>query len=95
MNPVEQLKNMRCGTCKYWSDVTSYVLPSVRMCDKAKMLFDSTYWSDETDEEGYPTRKTKEQCKDLMMFVQDGSDYYAALYTKEDFYCAHWKDLSE
>lgn len=95
MNPIEQLKNMRCGTCKYWSDVTSYVLPSVRMCDKAKMLFDSREWTEEVDKDGLPGVRIKKECEDLMMFVQDGSDYYAVLYTKEDFYCAHWKDLSE
>lgn len=79
---------MRCDSCVYWSAFKSYddnQLLGVQKCEKAIELWEATTWNDDGD------RVPKGEHADQMMFVMDGSSYMANLYTKADFYCAHFK----
>ena len=77
---------MKCETCKYWYDKDNrhHIIPNVHLCKKPVQYWDATEWGD-------VDRQLKEEHKDLKMFVQDGSDYYASLLTRNDFFCAHWE----
>ena len=58
---------------------------------KAKPFWDCTDWG--TEETDY-VRMLTPKFKDLKMFVQDGSDYSAHLWTRPNFFCAHFEDQS-
>jgi len=92
---------MKCSTCKYWNvDDKDASVSNARVfpCNKPVMFWDATEWT--TKEIDDPLvgkykadvgRTIKDEHKDLKMFVQDASDYYACLLTHEDFFCAHWE----
>jgi hypothetical protein len=71
------------------------------LCAKADMLLESTEWrsknerpldfESEVDGVFYPERKFDAAHEDVKMFVQDASDYRADLWTKPDFFCAHFE----
>ena len=86
---------MKCETCKYWdNEEDSNLIPNTHLCKKPVQFWDATEWTKITKEDGYDydiDRHIKEEHKDLKMFVQDGSDYYASLLTRNDFFCAHWE----
>ena len=80
---------MTCQNCKHWerrewSDLDS----NLAICTKATMLFEASKW---TSLDGVVSRTIKPEHKDTKMFVQDASDYSAYLYTRNDFFCAHWE----
>ena len=77
---------MRCDECKYWNKDESRAQANVSLCTAAKQLWNCTEWDDKTLE-----RVLKPECSDMKMFVQDGSDYSASLYTAPDFFCASHK----
>lgn len=89
---------MKCCECKYWENKLSDhdLKDDIRVCFKAKQLWDCTEWIENDDEckwpnEKYYSRKLTEKYKNQKMFVQDGSSYSASLLTKADFYCAHFE----
>ena len=80
-----------CKTCKYWESFNKeeHYKQDLGECMKAVLFWNAYDWNKET---GYP--EIIEECKDDKMFVQDGSDYVAALYTRSDFGCVsfEWKN---
>lgn len=78
---------MKCNECKYWSEKDKYdtTPKEIRECLKPKPLWECTDWDNDYK------RTIKENCKNMKMFVQDGSDYTAHLFTKEDFFCAEFE----
>lgn len=89
---------MKCENCKYWTDKDSYddwdidqekKDMGLRRCSKAMELFEATEWRDVN---GDYRRAPKPQFEDQKFFVQDGSDYKAEMFTKPDFFCAHFED---
>lgn len=84
---------MKCTDCSFWgkadgSDLdgigTDQQLVGVRRCTKAMELWEATMWNEDYD------RVLKPGVEDQKMFVTDGSSYAASLYTKPDFFCAHY-----
>ncbi len=83
---------MRCDTCQFWDPKnTDAVFDTdgldLGRCDKAMQLWDASEWS--YDDDGERVLRTAKDAGQ-MMFVQDGSDYRADLYTKPGFFCAHF-----
>ena len=79
---VEQMEKMKCSNCVHWLKMKSDF--SLGRCEKAKLYDNMTTWNDNAElVEVEPTN---------LMYVQDGSSYYACLYTKPDFFCAHFED---
>ena len=75
----------RCETCKYWNTADQY--QSVRSlglgeCKAVVMLWDASEWAEDGE-----SRQFIAEHADKKAFVQDGSDYTAALYTMPDFGC--------
>jgi len=80
---------MKCSTCKFWNEPKEYDdYVNIRRCNKTVQLFDAEEWK---QVKGETKRVLKTKYKDQMMFTQDASSYYASLYTREDFFCAHWE----
>lgn len=83
---------MKCAECKFWDRTSKYsneVENGLGECIKAKPYWQCTDWGEKPDYE----RHLKEEFKDLKMFVQDMSDCSAHLWTRENFYCAHFEKL--
>ena len=81
---------MKCETCKYWEtpNPRHNNHRKVHRCNKAVQLFDVEDWvviDGETQLEIIP------EYKDQLMFTQDASSYAASLYTRAEFFCAHWE----
>ena len=78
------MKHPTCDTCRYWGNADEYnqgAALGAKACIKPVMLWNATEWSEDGD---------RVVCDPaLKMFVQDGSDYCAELYTMADFYCYH------
>ena len=74
---------MNCATCANWLDKGPKrdMPPGFRMCGAAKMS------DGEETAEGIPPAET--------MVVQDGSSYFAALYTRADHGCTAWRKISD
>jgi hypothetical protein len=74
-----------CETCKFWDrssdDYRTHHRLGLGACTAVVMFWDSTEW-DENGEQVF-----SERAKDVMAFVQDGSDYKAYLYTRPQFGC--------
>jgi len=68
---------------------------TVNRCRRAPMWWDATEWTDEPDpvNDWGNLRRLLPQYEGTKMFVQDGSDYLAYLYTMPDFSCAHFEPL--
>lgn len=86
---------MRCDRCQHWGSdpEPSYrAIPGIKECRKAVQLWDATEWvKDELDDLGSPGVKRLPKDSKQMSFVQDASDYSARLYTKPEFFCAHYE----
>lgn len=79
-----------CKNCCHWDptdDSKEHAMPGLRRCTRAKMFWDETEWNDDCD------RVLKPEARGSLMFVQDGSDYWATLLTLGDFFCAHFEAL--
>ena len=81
-----------CKNCKYWEEAiwNSDRTKELNLCAYPKQLWDSTEWSklEETDEFGRKNIRTiLPSRKDVLAFVQDGSDYKANLFTRAEFGC--------
>ena len=85
---------MRCDKCVHWDTNTKDNLldDSIRKCNKPIMFWSATEWKEVGDDYG---RVRIDKYADLKMFVEDGSDYYAALLTTADFYCAHFEEKKQ
>ena len=80
---------MKCSTCKHWNKPGKYDDHlNIRLCNKTVQLFDAEDWKTVN---GETKRVLNSKYKDQMMFTQDASSYCATLYTREDFFCAHWE----
>jgi len=78
---------MKCKDCMFWEAPKESDDLQIGYCNKATQIWNATEWRDVNGEttlvEIDPT---------LLMYVQDGSDYYAGLRTKPDFFCAHYEE---
>lgn len=82
----------RCETCKHWEKPTSGFgeVPGVGKCGAVAQYWRVSEW----DEEG-ETRTLKPEYADKLAFVQDASDYYAALKTLPYFGCVQHEELAK
>lgn len=71
-----------CETCKHWEQNRGSYLPDFGTCHGIGMSYRATEWLPE--EEGSVLKKGY---KNVKAFVEDGSDYYAALKPTKDFGC--------
>ncbi len=79
----------KCKTCEYFNseeDKHLYLSDHLGSCERAKHFWNATEWKT-LDNDGYPQFVLKEENKNDLAFVQDGSDYKAWLITNENFYC--------
>lgn len=87
---------MKCSECRFWGDGEDGEdgdrIYGTRRCTKAIMLWDAGTWSlaGEREDREYILKPEHES---QMMFTQDGSDYRADLFTKPEFFCAHFKAM--
>ena len=82
---VEQMEKMKCSNCAHWRKMTSHDF-EIGRCEKAKLFDNMTQWNEKSElEEVDPTN---------LMYVQDGSSYYACLYSKPEFFCAHFEEMT-
>jgi len=83
-----------CETCKYWAKPNSRYNEHrmVRRCEKAVQLFDAEDW---IEVDGKTQLVIIPQYKDQMMFTQDASSFAASLYTRNNFFCAHWESEND
>lgn len=82
----ELVTDKLCRNCEFWGDPREVVnIPDANVCRRPKMFWDATEWRDVGDD---CLRVLKDEAKDDLMFVNDGSSYHAALITKGDFFCA-------
>ena len=82
-----------CETCAYWDEKQEFDrLKNIRQCNKAVQLFDAEEW---VNVDGIEKLVMLPEHKDQMMFTQDASSYHASLYTRNDFFCAHWEKMDE
>lgn len=77
----------RCKTCKHWdSRADEYYfggeVPGTNTCRAVPEIWGVTQWSKDGE-----TREMKPEHIGRLAFVQDGSDYHAALKTLPDFGC--------
>jgi len=85
---------VRCDECKHWSRGDEHGEQKqanglvVRRCQRAPEWWEATAWVD-SDDPCNVVRSLKPEHSGTKMFVQDGSDYVAYLYTAADFFCAH------
>ena len=70
----------RCETCKHWEKRGKKFLPEFGVCHGIGMNYDATEWK-----EGVAALKAGYE--HVKAFVEDGSDYYAALTPTKDFGC--------
>lgn len=91
---------MRCDGCEHWSRGNAYGDRKranglvVRQCKRAHEWWEATEWHEDCEEDAdtFETiRRVKPERAGDKMFVQDGSDYKAYLYTVADFFCAHFQ----
>jgi hypothetical protein len=78
-----------CEACKHWRPFESTVQYKQNMgeCTKVVMWWNASDW----DMEGNRCI-IKPEYSDVKAFVQDGSDYSAALYTDKSFGCVMHKE---
>lgn len=90
---------MRCENCRYWGqrdqpeeglyyenvrEAQAGVI-GVDFCGKVVELWESTIWQDDG------TQIIKPALVDQKSFVQDGEEFRASLWTRPDFFCAHFE----
>lgn len=74
----------KCKTCKFWQEPENGYgeIPGVGKCSAVVQFWDATEWNKNSS-----TRVINEKYSGKLAFVEDGSDYYAALKTFPDFGC--------
>lgn len=80
---------MRCDNCKFWSKEDGKKATNVEtgLCNRPPMWWDATTWVEDAEWPA-PDRALLPEHAGVRMFVQDGSDFVAYLYTTADFFCA-------
>ncbi len=80
----------RCDECKFWKifEWPKEISHEMGHCERAMPWWEATEYVD--DDKGW-RRVLQAKFKDRRFFAQDGSDYHATVYTRNDFYCADWK----
>lgn len=83
---------MRCDDCKFWSKENGKKATNVEVgrCKRAIMWWDATEWVDPPEGSDWdaPDRALLPEYAGVRVFVQDGSDYFACMFTTADFFCA-------
>ncbi len=74
----------KCKNCGSWDDVNKDGL-GIGLCNAADVLFQCTEWNHKA-----ATIQFTDDCKDIMMFCQDGYDWRAYLYTRAEHSCGCW-----
>ena len=85
---------MRCDRCRHWvKDDDGYQqVRDIGRCSKAIELWEATEWTkDEDNEDSYCDRTIKPEYAGQMSFAMDASQYSASLWTKPQFFCAHFE----
>lgn len=79
----------KCETCKYWEEPENEFgeVPGTGTCKAVVQFWDATEWSADAD-----ARVLSKEFVGRLAFVQDGSDYYAALKTFPDFGCVQHEE---
>ena len=81
----ESKETMSCRTCRYWEEEHDhYAHFPCGQCTKTMQLWDAVNFNYQGE------LVTLDKAKDTSMFVQDGSDYFAVLYTRPEHYCAEF-----
>ena len=85
-----------CKNCKFWEITKSYPISEklIGQCNKVNMFWDSTEWievSSNNIDDSF-VRSLKEEYKNDMAFVQDGSDYMATFLTLDIFGCNQFEE---
>lgn len=90
--------NNLCGNCKFWGkekDVGEFRQCQAIIHDKKSLAYNHWQWEDE-DEFEFDTPEEKQKKLDFRAvnkaIVEDGSGYYAAIKTKEDFGCVLFEE---
>lgn len=79
-----------CKGCRFWEPSGGRLKRSMGLgrCSYAVMFWDATEWRDEGDGyDRFPLPKYENQ----KVFVQDGSDYMAHMYTRPDHFCGEFQ----
>lgn len=90
---------MRCDRCRHWTSggqvdgLRQY--ENMGHCSRPLQLWSATEWVGRKDDGGQSFYRVRtEAAGETRMFVQDGSDYRAFLFTAPDFFCAHFVEMS-
>lgn len=84
---------MKCANCTHWEERPEYQsVKGLGLCKKAPMLSDVTEWREPENPDDYHDRVLTAEHADTLMFVQDGLDFIAKLFTKPEFFCAHFTE---
>lgn len=85
---------MKCETCEHWEpwDSPAGFKKDIGECKMVVMWWNASEWSYKN---GEVHRTIHAQYKDQKAFVQDGSDYSASLYTRNDFGCVSYEKRGE
>ncbi|MCP3674979.1 MAG: hypothetical protein GY829_10995 [Gammaproteobacteria bacterium] len=78
------MSKKKCKNCGSWDDVNKDGM-GIGLCNAADELFRCSEW-----DPAFEPIQINDDCKDTMMFCQDGSDYKASLYTRAEHYCSCW-----
>lgn len=86
---------MKCETCQHWAKWnernTGNTIPNLGTCKRVIPYWEALDWYDmDRNEELNEQRR-----KDNKFFVQDGEDYSASLYTRNDFGCVEYQEVLE
>ncbi len=76
---------MQCATCQHWAMWTYD--PSLGSCKKVVRFWEAYEWLGEGDGE-----VLNEERYNSKFFVQDGEDYSASLFTRNDFGCVEHQE---
>lgn len=78
----------KCETCAHWErfETQTQFKKDIGECSMVVMFWDSSTW----DSDG--NRKMLPEYVNQKAFVQDGSDYSASFFTRNDFGCIEYKE---
>jgi len=87
----------RCKTCRHWESKPDHEKPvEVRRCLAVPMWENATKWNDASwGDDSLPDRVLKPEYAERLAFAQDGSSYYACLFTRAEFGCVQWEKGDE
>ena len=84
---------MKCETCQHWATwghnkLNDWPLPNLGSCRKVIKYWEALDWYDDDHNE----ELNEERRKDSKFLVQDGEDYSAHLFTRNDFGCVEHQE---